>query len=130
MHVNSYELAALTSEQRIELCRRTGVDIARLVAEVTPLVEAVRTRGDEAVRELTNRFDGVDLAPAEFRVSIEAMDRAVSELPGDLRDAMETSIANIRAFHERQTEAARWERWFPSIPPGSTSREGRVRSLP
>lgn len=109
MHINSYKLATLTSEQRMRLCRRSGVDLARLVAEVTPLVEAVRTRGDEAVRELTRRFDGVDMAPTAFRVPVADMDRAVSELPPDLRDAMETSIANIRAFHERQIEPPCWE---------------------
>ena len=37
------------------------------------------------------------------------MDRALADLPRDLREAIEVSVANIRAFHERQVEPESWE---------------------
>ena len=85
-----------------------------------PIIEALQARGDDAVREFTKKFDGPDMDPARFRVPTDEMDRAIRDLPEDLRDAIETSIANIRKFHERQLEPPRWEM---EISPGMTAGE-------
>ena len=120
MHVNFFELAGMSSEERLRLNRRSGVDLARLVEQVAPVVEEVRNRGDDAVRELTKQFDGADVEASSFRVPVADMDAAVERLPPDLRDAMEASIDNIRAFHERQIEPPVWE---IEIAPGITAGE-------
>lgn len=109
MKVNYFELGAMSQTEREVLYRRSGVDLRDLIATVAPLVEDIRTRGDDAVRDLTKRFDGADMRPSDFRVSTDDMDRAVDELPSNLREAMEVSIDNIRRFHERQMEPASWE---------------------
>ena len=109
MRVNFYDLAHMSQPARAMLCRRTGLDMKALIAQVEPLIEDVHNRGDEAVTELTKRFDHADMQPQSFRVSKEEMDGAPAGLPHDLRDAMEVSIANIRRFHERQVEKPAWE---------------------
>jgi len=109
MKVNFHQLSTMNRLDRQNLCRQRGIDLGGLIARVAPIVEEVRRRGDEAVRELTARFDEADMAPGDFRVSVEEMDRAVAALPADLRDAMEVSISNIRKFHERQMEPPAWE---------------------
>lgn len=109
MKVNYYELAGMNSARRSELCRRTGVELKDLILKVAPIVNEVRERGDEAVCEFAKRFDGADMVPERFRVSSDEMDEAVERLSPDLREAMLISIANIRAFHERQVEPPRWE---------------------
>lgn len=109
MRVNFYELAHMSQPAREMLCRRGGLDMKALIAQVEPLIEDVGNRGDQAVRELTKRFDHADLQPRSFRVSREEMDQALADLPHDLRDAMEVSIANIRKFHEHQVEQPVWE---------------------
>ncbi|MDQ7785722.1 MAG: histidinol dehydrogenase [Desulfomonilaceae bacterium] len=120
MKVNYYELATMNRKEREALYRRTGLELDRLMQVVAPLVEDVRTRGDDAVTELTERFDGVALAPSQFRVPAAEMDKAVESLPAELREAMEVSIDNIRRFHERQVEPASWEM---EISPGITAGE-------
>lgn len=65
--------------------------------QVSAIIEAVRERGDAALRELTRRLDGCDLetlavAPAE----IEAAEAA---LPARLKQAMRDAKARIEAFH-------------------------------
>ncbi len=120
MKVNFFKLAEMSDQQRRQLCRGRGVDLKDLIPQVLPIIEAVQTRGDDAVREFTRKFDGPDMDPSQFRVPPEEMDKAVSDLPEDLRDAMETSIANIRKFHERQLEPAQWEM---EISPGMTAGE-------
>ncbi len=70
------------------------------VAAVAAIVADVRARGDEALREYTERFDGVRsgafLVPeAEVR---EALDRAPADLVAALTDARDA----VRSFHESQ----------------------------
>lgn len=109
MQVNFYDLRRMSNTERRQLHRRGALDLSALVAQVAPLVEEVRARGDAAVRELTRRFDRADMEPSSFRVPVDELDRAVAEVPADLREAIEVSIANIRAFHERQLEPPTWE---------------------
>ncbi|MEJ2716474.1 MAG: histidinol dehydrogenase [Deltaproteobacteria bacterium] len=109
MRVNFFDLARMTDSQIEQLYRRGSLDFKALSAEVGPLIEAVRERGDEAVRELTARFDGALIKSGSFRVPRDEMDRALTDLPRDLQKALEVSVANIRAFHERQVEPESWE---------------------
>jgi histidinol dehydrogenase len=99
----------MSVEERSRLYRRAGVNPEALIARVTPILEDVRLRGDDAVREYTKRFDGADMEASQFRVPSDEMDRAVAAIPDDLGKAIEVSIANIRKFHERQIEAPSWE---------------------
>jgi histidinol dehydrogenase len=109
MEVNFFELARMSASEREKLSRRRGLNLTELIGKVTPIIEAVRNRGDDAVREFTRTFDGVDLEPSEFRVRSEELSEALHGLPQDLREAMDVSIGNIRRFHERQREALSWD---------------------
>lgn len=126
MKVNYFELSRMSPQDRDKLCHRTGVDLRDLMTKVSPILEDVRTRGDVAVRDFTARFDRADMQPAQFRVTTDEMDRAVESLPGDLKEAMEVSIANIRKFHERQVEPPSWEM---EISPGIVAGE-RIVPIP
>ncbi len=109
MKVNYFQLGGMSIEERTRLYRRVGVNLETLMAQVAPILDEVRHRGDDAVREFTKRFDGADIDPSQFRVSPDEMDEAVKALPDDLRGAIEVSIANIRKFHEHQIEPPSWE---------------------
>ncbi len=63
------------------------------------VLDDVAARGDEAVRERTRRYDGVDLAGLE--VPDEVRREALAQLDDGLRDALEQAAAQVRAFHER-----------------------------
>ena len=65
--------------------------------DVRAIVGAVRARGDEAVRELTARFDGADVPPERLRVSPEEIRAAMDALDPDFAEALEAAIANVRA---------------------------------
>ncbi len=70
------------------------------VAAVQAILAEVRARGDDAVRELTERFDGVTLA--DLRVPDAEIDRAVREADPALVDALRTAADAVRSFHEAQ----------------------------
>jgi histidinol dehydrogenase len=86
--------------------RDRGPDAADPVrrAQVEAVIEAVRARGDDALREFGERFDGVRLD--RFEVPTEAIEAAAASLEPTLRSAIDTSIARVRAFHERQPREA------------------------
>jgi histidinol dehydrogenase len=73
------------------------VEIRRRVEEI---VDAVRERGDEALLEFTERFDGVKLAPERLRVSREEIEGALQTIPEDLREALHEAAGRIRRFQE------------------------------
>ena len=79
------------------------------VAAVQAIVADVRERGDAAVREYTERFDGVTLD--DFRVPAAELEAALAATPPLLREALDTALANIGDFHRHQLrEDARHER--------------------
>ena len=69
-------------------------------AAVDAVLETVRTRGDEALREYTRRFDGADLT--SFEVTEGEMEAAWDSVDEDFRETLRQAAANIRRFHEAQ----------------------------
>ncbi|HEX2576730.1 MAG TPA: histidinol dehydrogenase, partial [Aquihabitans sp.] len=72
------------------------------VAAVEEILADVRERGDDAVRDLTERFDGT--RPGALRVPPEAIRSALDAIDPELRAALETAAAGIRDFHEQQVQ--------------------------
>jgi len=67
---------------------------------VQHIIDSVRKDGDRAVADLTERFDHVRLTPDQFRIGHEELARAHQQLDPSLRKAVQTAIANVRAFQE------------------------------
>ncbi|HVF76293.1 MAG TPA: histidinol dehydrogenase [Acidimicrobiales bacterium] len=70
------------------------------VAAVQAILADVRARGDAALREYTERFDGV--TPASFRVPQADLEEALAAIPPLLREALEAARASILAYHREQ----------------------------
>ncbi len=90
-------LAALLSAKR--------EDAPDVDAVVKGIIEDVRTRGDEAVLELTSKFDRLDLTPETLAFSQAEIDAACDEVSLQDREALELAAARIRAYHQRQLPA-------------------------
>jgi len=81
-------------------------------ADAAGIVDDVRRRGDEALRELTARFDGADL-PDPW-LDADTIDAA--SVPEDLQRALERAGAAIRRYHAEQRNALRAERRVRTAP--------------
>ncbi len=73
---------------------RADFDVEAAAHQVQPILEAVRTRGVEAVVELTERFDGVRLA--DLAVPADALEQALADLDPTVRAALDESIWRLR----------------------------------
>mgnify|MGYP002580132987 CR=1 FL=1 len=67
-------------------------------AAVAAILADVRTRGDEALREYTRRFDGADLE--RFEVTAEELRAAWDRVDGNFRETLRQAADNIRHFLE------------------------------
>ena len=65
------------------------------------ILEEVIKRGDEAVAEFTEKFDGVKLTPEQFRVSNGDLEKAHKQIDSKLLKSLRQAIENVRKY---QTE--------------------------
>jgi histidinol dehydrogenase len=85
------------------LPQRAGSD-ASTRETVARILDDVAQRGDEAVREYTRRFDGVDLAPAEWALDTGRWQSALERVDPTLRAALARAVDRVREYHEHQRE--------------------------
>ena len=102
MSIRTYVYDNLNAEERVEILKRPRVDFTSILGTVAPIVDAVATRGDAAVREYTSKFDGVDLDAVVVRVE----DLPDPILDDDVREAFDVAYENIKKFHEAQKDVA------------------------
>lgn len=88
--------SGLQSEQKHSVSRETQ-------EAVQALLDDIATRGDAAVRELSERFDGWD--PEDFRLSPGEIEEAVSSLPETTVEDIQFAQTQIRRFAEAQRAA-------------------------
>jgi histidinol dehydrogenase len=114
------DLRGSTADPRTVL-PRAALDVEAALDAVRPVVDAVRTRGDDAVRELTEKFDGVRVR--ELRVPASALRAALAALDPAVRAALEEAADRARRVHAAQQRedvtvevdagATVTERWVP-----------------
>jgi histidinol dehydrogenase len=86
----------------------SSVSIHDKIERTREIVDAVRTRGDAAIAEYTERFDGAALIPGQFELTPDQIDAAVRTVPKELVAILERAHDNIRRFHEKNLRQS-WE---------------------
>lgn len=95
------EWSSLSADERRAALRRPAqADTDGLHRRVSEIIKDVRTRGDKALLEFTERFDGVKLQALE--VSDAEFAAAETALSNEQRAALDRAIGNVRRFHEAQ----------------------------
>ena len=105
----------------LEIMPRAQTGSNEVSGLVGPILDDVRERGAEAIRELSERFDHV--TPEHLRVPIQALEDALQSLDPAVRAAIEESVRRARAvaasqvpkdFHTDLAPGARVaQRWIP-----------------
>ncbi|MEX6313190.1 histidinol dehydrogenase [Providencia manganoxydans] len=87
-------------EQKALLTRPAIAASDNIENAVRQIIEQVKADGDNALIELSQRFDKTTIST--IRVSSDAVEQAEARLSDDIKVAMKTAIGNIRRFHEAQ----------------------------
>jgi len=70
---------------------------------VAAILADVKTRGDAAVVDYSNRFDRLSVdSMADLELSRDELEKALAGLPADRRTALEAAAQRVRAYHEKQ----------------------------
>ena len=94
--IKIYEYGAV-SDNEIFARTSSSQDVSGIVA---PILEDVRNRGDQALRDFTSKFDGaqidsIEVPASEIQAAYDSMDEAFIRV-------LKTAANNIRSYHSRQ----------------------------
>jgi histidinol dehydrogenase len=88
---------------RLHWSAETDAGIEDVVANI---LHDVQTRGDAAVLEYTNRFDGLTASTvASLELTQAELKAAFDDIPADQRDALQAAAKRVRSYHEAQKKA-------------------------
>ncbi|MGD8230678.1 histidinol dehydrogenase [Vibrio sp. TRT 1302] len=92
---------SLSESQQDSILERPAItEGANITAAVSDVIAKVRTGGDAALVELTEKFDGVK--PASIRVSEQEIEAACDRLTDAMKQALNQAYSNIAKFHKAQ----------------------------
>jgi phosphoribosyl-ATP pyrophosphohydrolase/phosphoribosyl-AMP cyclohydrolase/histidinol dehydrogenase len=93
--------SSLSSQQRKDLLSRPILNADDITSKVLPIMQAVRSRGDVAVLELTAKFDGVTLKSPVMRAPFP---ENLKRIESNVKAAIDQAFANIEKFHSAQLD--------------------------
>ena len=97
------------------LLKRSPNNYGKFEASVQEILNAVKEKGDEAVFEYTEKFDGVRLDAEHLLVTEEEIAEAYEQVDDELIAIIRKALVNIRDYHQKQMQYS----WFDSKPDGT-----------
>lgn len=95
------------------LLKRPASDLPSLEPIVYPILQAVKSRGDAALREYSKKFDLT--SPDSFLVSDDERLQAARHISRQLSEAIELAKQNIETFHRSQKEEVKHVETMPGV---------------
>jgi histidinol dehydrogenase len=81
-------------------CKRPSLDKSGLEDAVAGILRKVKSSGDRALFDFSEKYDGVVMK--NLRVSASEIAESVAKVPAELREAIDVAKANIEKFHKPQ----------------------------
>ena len=95
------------------LTERSGIDTAKIRGKVSDILADILSRGDAAVRDYVEQFQGVRLD--SFAVTESEFDEAEKSLDTSLKEAIKAAGENIAKFHASQKLAVKKVETVPGV---------------
>ncbi len=106
MQLKTIDLTQISLTEYAQALVRPTTSSTDMIAKVAPILEAVKTGGDAALRNFIHKFDGCPLAADDaFPTTLNAPFAAeLMVLPAASKQAIDVAYSNIRAFHQAQMD--------------------------
>lgn len=98
-----------------DLLKRSPNNYDQYADKVQLILDDVKAKGDEALFDYTERFDGCKLTADNIRVTEEEIQKAYEKVDPALVEVIRKALVNIRDYHEKQRQFS----WFDSQPNGT-----------
>lgn len=92
-----------------ELIKAGQIGGEEVLPQVTEIVRSVRQRGDEALYDYTENFDGADLRQTGLKVSATEIQAAYEKVSPEFLQALRQAKDNILRFHRQQMQKSWWQ---------------------
>jgi histidinol dehydrogenase len=100
-------------KDRKQLLQRPYIDNAAVFSSVQQILNEVKQKGDDAIRSLTKKFDGIALQ--NFVADESEIVSAANELTTELKNAIQQAAKNIEAFHKSQLSEPAFIETMPGV---------------
>ena len=107
---------AAFNDQLQSLLSNTGEPTSEIIQTVKSILADVKSRGDVALLEYTNRFDDRDATIEDLKIPASELEKALKTIPAELRKGLEHAASRVRDYHERQ----KLESWLYKDKEGNT----------
>ena len=98
-----------------KLLKRSPNSYTEYEGRVAAIIDAVKSRGDEALFAYTEQFDKIRLTPDTVKVTEEEIREAYAQADADFLRVLRRAAGRSRAFHEKQKQTS----WFDSKEDGT-----------
>jgi len=96
-----------------EILQRPTIDANNLLPKVQAILDLVKERGDDAVKECTLSFDQVSLS--SIQLSAEQLSEYANALDSNVKKAIEVAKMNIEKFHQTQFQKVEKMETMPGV---------------
>jgi len=83
-----------------ELLGRSQIDSDSVMNIVNNIISDVKDNGDEALRQYTEKFDGVNLK--DFLIAPDDLKESLIKIEDNLTNSLKQAASNIHKFHQAQ----------------------------
>lgn len=97
------------------LLKRSPGNYGQYQDTVQEIVDRVKTKGDQALFELTRKFDWEGIDASNVKVTEAEVQEAYDTIDPQLVETIRKSLKNIREYHEKQKQHS----WFDTTPEGT-----------
>ena len=97
------------------LLKRSPGNYGQYQDTVQEIVDRVKTKGDQALFELTRKFDWEGIDASNVKVTETEVQEAYDTIDPQLVETIRKSLKNIREYHEKQKQYS----WFDTTPEGT-----------
>ena len=97
------------------LLKRSPGNYGQYQDTVREIVDRVKTKGDQALFELTRKFDWEGIDASNVKVTEAEVQEAYDTIDPQLVETIRKSLKNIREYHEKQKQYS----WFDTTPEGT-----------
>ena len=97
------------------LLKRSPGNYGQYQDTVQEIVDRVKTKGDQALFELTRKFDWEGIDASNVKVAEAEVQEAYDTIDPQLVETIRKSLTNIREYHEKQKQYS----WFDTTPEGT-----------
>ena len=98
-----------------DLLKRSPNNYTQYESSVNEIIANVRSNGDQAVFDYTQKFDGATVTADNIEVTEDEIAEAYELVDQKLLEVIRKAIENIRVYHEKQKQYS----WFDSSIPGT-----------